>query len=34
MSEREHDGDDMAKRLQMYEAPEIVVTFDPSVCIH
>jgi uncharacterized Fe-S cluster protein YjdI len=24
----------MSKRLQIYEAPEIVVTFDPSVCIH
>ncbi len=24
----------MSKRLQMYEAPEIVVTFDPTVCIH
>ena len=22
------------KRLQTYEAPEITVTFDPSVCIH
>ena len=24
----------MAKRLQVYETPEITVTFDPSVCIH
>jgi uncharacterized Fe-S cluster protein YjdI len=22
------------KRLQVYETPEIVVTFDPTVCIH
>lgn len=22
------------KRLQTYETPEIVVTFDPNVCIH
>ncbi|MGH7635974.1 MAG: (4Fe-4S)-binding protein [Gemmatimonadaceae bacterium] len=22
------------KRLQVYEAPEITVTFDPTVCIH
>jgi len=24
----------MSKRLQTYEAPGIVVTFDPNVCIH
>lgn len=24
----------MTKRLQLYEAPEITVTFDPNVCIH
>jgi uncharacterized Fe-S cluster protein YjdI len=24
----------MAKRRQTYEAPEIIVTFDPDVCIH
>ena len=24
----------MTKRLQVYETPEITVTFDPSVCIH
>lgn len=24
----------MAKRLQAYETPEIIVTFDPNVCIH
>jgi uncharacterized Fe-S cluster protein YjdI len=24
----------MPKRLQTYEADEIVVTFDPNVCIH
>ena len=24
----------MSKRLQVYETPEITVTFDPSVCIH
>jgi len=24
----------MAKRLQVYESPEITVTFDPNVCIH
>lgn len=24
----------MPKRLQVYETPEIVVTFDPTVCIH
>ena len=24
----------MAKRLQTYEAPGIVVTFDPNICIH
>ena len=24
----------MAKRLQLYETDEIVVTFDPNVCIH
>jgi uncharacterized Fe-S cluster protein YjdI len=23
-----------SRRLQVYETPEIVVTFDPSVCIH
>lgn len=23
-----------SKRLQVYETPEIVVTFDPTVCIH
>lgn len=24
----------MTKRLQVYESPEITVTFDPNVCIH
>lgn len=24
----------MSQRLQTYETPEIVVTFDPNVCIH
>lgn len=24
----------MSKRLQTYESPEIVVTFDPEVCTH
>ena len=24
----------MPKRLQVYETPEIMVTFDPNVCIH
>jgi uncharacterized Fe-S cluster protein YjdI len=24
----------MSKRLQTYEAPGIVVTFDPNICIH
>lgn len=24
----------MSQRLQVYEAPELVVTFDPTVCIH
>ena len=24
----------MSKRLQVYESPEITVTFDPNVCIH
>ena len=24
----------MSKRLQVYEAPEITVTFDPDICIH
>ena len=24
----------MTKRLQVYETPEITVTFDPGVCIH
>lgn len=24
----------MSKRLQTYETDEIIVTFDPSVCIH
>ena len=24
----------MAKRRQTYEGPEIIVTFDPDVCIH
>lgn len=24
----------MAKRLQIYEGPEITVTFDPSLCVH
>ena len=24
----------MAKRLQVYEAPDITVTFEPDVCIH
>ena len=24
----------MTKRLQTYEGPEIVVTFDPEVCTH
>jgi uncharacterized Fe-S cluster protein YjdI len=23
-----------SKRLQVYETPEIVVTFDPNLCIH
>jgi uncharacterized Fe-S cluster protein YjdI len=23
-----------AKRVQAYETPEIVVTFDPNVCVH
>ncbi|HET7025297.1 MAG TPA: (4Fe-4S)-binding protein [Gemmatimonadales bacterium] len=23
-----------AKRLQVYQTPEITVTFDPNVCIH
>ena len=23
-----------AKRLQLYETPEITVTFDPNICIH
>ena len=23
-----------ARRLQLYETPEIAVTFDPNVCIH
>jgi len=27
-------GDHMGKRLQIYETPEITVTFDPAVCIH
>jgi uncharacterized Fe-S cluster protein YjdI len=24
----------MAKRLQVYETPEITVTFEPALCIH
>jgi len=24
----------MSKRLQVYDTPEITVTFDPDVCIH
>lgn len=24
----------MPKRLQTYETPDIVVTFDPNICIH
>ena len=24
----------MPRRLQLYETPEITVTFDPSICIH
>ena len=24
----------MSKRLQVYETPDITVTFDPDVCIH
>lgn len=24
----------MAKRLQVYDTPEITVTFDPNICIH
>jgi len=24
----------MPKRLQVYETPEITVTFDPNLCIH
>lgn len=24
----------MAKRIQVYETPEITVTFDPNVCSH
>jgi uncharacterized Fe-S cluster protein YjdI len=24
----------MPKRLQVYETPEITVTFDPNICIH
>ena len=24
----------MPKRLQVYEEPEITVTFDPNICIH
>jgi uncharacterized Fe-S cluster protein YjdI len=24
----------VSKRLQVYESPEITVTFDPNVCIH
>ena len=24
----------MSERLQVYETPEIVVTFDPTLCIH
>lgn len=24
----------MTKRIQSYETPEIVVTFDPNICIH
>ncbi len=27
-------GSAMTKRLQVYETPEITVTFDPNVCIH
>lgn len=28
------DEDTMAKRLQVYEADEITVTFEPDLCIH
>jgi uncharacterized Fe-S cluster protein YjdI len=24
----------MGKRLQVYETPEITVTFDPNLCVH
>ncbi len=24
----------MSRRLQVYETPEITVTFDPNICIH
>jgi len=24
----------MAKRLQVYETPDITVTFDPNLCVH
>lgn len=24
----------MGKRLQTYETPDIIVTFDPNICIH
>ena len=24
----------MSKRLQVYETPDIIVTFDPNVCVH
>jgi uncharacterized Fe-S cluster protein YjdI len=24
----------MEKRLQVYETPQIVVTFDPTICVH
>lgn len=24
----------MSRRLQTYEAPDIIVTFDPEICIH
>lgn len=26
--------DEMPKRLQTYETPEITVTFDPNICVH
>lgn len=24
----------MAKRLQVYETPDVTVTFDPNICVH